>query len=90
MSKYISKEYTASSAWAEEALVTDRDNPLKNITVSNDDSSNSLNIKLNDMSNDTLIVKAGEVISLLTIVDKIFYNADAGSPAFRVVCDGSD
>lgn len=85
---YIAKSYTAGSDSVEVALAPDIGDAYDSITISNDDDTDQVNIKLNDESNDAIPVKAGESITVYTKVFKLFYQAAAGTPAFRVVCDG--
>lgn len=87
MTDYVSNSYTASADWQEDDLVTDTDNPRPNITITNDDDTNAINIKLNSNLSDTIVVKAGETFTLYVPVIKIFYQAAAGTPAFRVLSD---
>jgi hypothetical protein len=83
---YISNEHTASNGWQTIEFADD----YRNITISNDDDTDALNVKLNDMSNDTIVIKAGEVIALAVHVTRYFYQAAAGTPVFRVMCDGTN
>lgn len=88
MTDYLSRDYTADETWQDDELVSDTDNPLANITIINDDDTNSISVKLNSNLNDAITVKAGEVITLILPVVRIFYRATAGTPALRVVSDG--
>jgi hypothetical protein len=85
---YFSKSYTTGANWVE--VVLPDPHRFKSITIVNDDGTNQVNIKLNDLGNDEIAVKAGEVISLIIPVTSFFYQAEAGTPAIRVMCDGTD
>jgi hypothetical protein len=85
--RYFAGEYTAGSAWAELVIEDDVHRAFKSITVANDDSSNYVLLKINDLSNDELKLPAGEAVSLETPVIRLYYQAPTGTPTFRVICD---
>lgn len=84
---FSSKISDCDNTWKECVLAEDVNHAFKSIMIVNDDSSNELQIMLNDTDNDILYIPANEGVALDKEVYRIFYCASAGNPAFRVVCD---
>lgn len=85
---YFARRVTnATNSWQELVLAAEPTRGFKSILIVNDDSSNELSIRLNDLEADIINIPAGESIGLTKNVWKIFYYAASGNPIFRVVAD---
>ena len=85
---YFSRRVTdTDNSWKSLVIRDNIRRAFSTIAIVNDDETQEIQVKFNNMQNDALYIGAGETISMVEEVGTVFYYAESGNPTFRVIAD---